>query len=228
MSCLSTATKLLTLQQSVTVYEVLTWELRNQVARKKSQRLLTMSSVCRLCWAVCIVILRGKSQGLDKGKELLLIYENIYLEALVSQSVSGGVNYYLDLQPMKGLQGQKEEMRWVMAGRYLLDHSNVCRAPNSYSGLDSSRREQEESISSHTKLILEPETFRPCSPLSFLLFLMFLYPPTIPFIFKCLLFAPSSPSVSACFHSNDVPRETQMELFISPLLSDIWEVFSTL
>lgn len=114
-----------------------------------------------------------------------------------------------------------------MAGRYLLDHSNVCRAPNSYSGLDSSRREQEESISSHTKLILEPETFRPCSPLSFLLFLMFLYPPTIPFIFKCLLFAHSSPSVSACFHSNDVPRETQMELFISPLLSDIWEVFST-
>lgn len=57
------------------------------------------------------MILSGKSQGLDKGKELLLIYENIYLEALVSQSVSGGVNYYLDLQPMKGLQGQKEEMR---------------------------------------------------------------------------------------------------------------------
>lgn len=70
-----------------------------------------MSSVCRLCWAICIVILSGKSQGLDKGKELLLIYENIYIKALVSQSVSGEVNYYLGLQPKErtsGLQGRDE------------------------------------------------------------------------------------------------------------------------
>lgn len=133
------------------------------------------------------MILSGKSQ------ELLLIYENIYLKALVSQSVSREANYDLVFSPRKGLQGHKDRMRWALAGRYLLDHSNVCRAPNSYSRLDSSRREQEESISSHTKLILEPQTFTPCSPLRFFLFLMFVHPPTIPFIFKCLLFVPASP-----------------------------------